>query len=121
MLAKLEGDHSLAELIQTLTQDLCLEDDELAILAGVSTEVIVQWTAKGDGRAGERLQDLGAIAALLIRDGGMRPQAVSAWLRSSNRDLSLARPLDALRHRGFLPVYAAAEAACDSLADSAAS
>jgi hypothetical protein len=112
VLDKLEGDHSLAGLIQTLSQDFSLDEDELAILAGVSTETVVQWARADDAPCVERLDDLGDIAALLIRDGGMGPRSVTAWLRSRNRDLSWSRPLDVLRRRGFLPVHGAAEAAC---------
>jgi hypothetical protein len=116
VLDKLEGDNSLADLVETLARDLGLEDYELAMLTGASTRFVLQTDRNDDVPCVERLGDLAATAALLIRDGGISPSRVVGWLRSRNRDLAWSRPLDALRYRGFLPVYSAAEAACEVMA-----
>jgi hypothetical protein len=112
VLAKLEGEHSRPGLIQTLSRELRLESHELATLVGVSTETIIWWDEKDSPAAAERLDDLGDVAALLIRDGELHPSSVAGWFRSRNRDLSLQRPLDVLRCQGYLRVLKAAEAAC---------
>ncbi len=111
VLGKLEGVRPRAELIETLSRDLGLEDRELATLVGVGTETIGQWDEKHNSPAAERLDDLADIAALLIRRAGLRPRSVAPWLRSRNPSLAWARPLDALRQQGYLPVLDAADTA----------
>lgn len=115
VLAELECEQSLVGLIQVLTHDLGIAEHELAMLTGASARFVLKTGRNDETPYVERLDDLAAIAALLIRHGGIHPSQVSGWLRARNRDLSLSRPLDALRYRGFLPVYRAAEAACDVL------
>jgi len=112
LLDGLERDNSLAGLIQALTKGLGVEEHELAMLTGVNARFVLLTGRNDETPYVERLEDLAAIAALLIRDGGMRPGQVVGWLRSRNPDLSLSRPLDALRYPGFLAVHRAAEAAC---------
>jgi len=58
------------------------------------------------------LDDLRAIADMLIRRGGLAPPSVAGWLRSRNRGLDCERPLDVLKKGEFLLVRRAAEAAC---------
>jgi hypothetical protein len=112
----LECDNSLASLALTLIHDLGFEEWELAMLTGVSRAELATEAAKKNATPyRDRLDDLAAIAALLIWNGEIPPRLVPGWFRSRNRDLRCARPLDALREREFLPVYDAAEAACEFL------
>lgn len=119
VLDKLGHDRSLADFIQAFTIDLGLEEDELAVLAGVSTETIV-WCSEGPLRLPDDLEAvstlwvLRSIATLLIGDGEMAPCSVAGWLRSGNRDLSSRPPLDVLRHHDFSSAISAAEAVCDA-------
>lgn len=117
VLAGLECDNSLASLALTLIYDLGFEEWELAMLTGVSRAELATESGKKNATPHmDRLDDLAAIAALLIRNGGISPGLAPLWFRSSNPDLRGARPLDALRERGFLPVYSAAETACEVMA-----
>lgn len=111
----LECDNSLAGLIQALTQGLGFEEHELATLTGVNARFVLLTGRNDETPYVERLDDLAAIAVLLISNGELNPRLVPGWFRSGNRDLRCARPLDALRERGFLPVYNAAEATCEFL------
>lgn len=109
ILRRLEGEYSRRKLIQVLQYDIGLKTRELADLAGVSSEVILQWGESGDPQSGECLDDLGALVALLLRSGTFRPGGVADWLRHPHPALSLQSPLDMLRRHGYLSLVVAME------------
>jgi DNA-binding transcriptional regulator YiaG len=100
---------SRPELIQILTREFGLADEELARLSGFSRDAVARWDEK-DNPAAERLDDLGDIAALLIRSANVPPGLVAGWLRSRNRSLGWQRPLDVLRLEGYLHLAEAVDA-----------
>lgn len=104
ILRRLEGDYSRRELIQVLQHDIGLKTRELADFAGVSSETILQWDESEVPPSAERLDDLGALVALLLRSGTFRPGGAADWLRRPHPAFSLQRPLDMLRRYGYLSV-----------------
>jgi transcriptional regulator with XRE-family HTH domain len=114
VLVKLEESSPLSEQLNALTKDIGLRDVELAALAGVSRATLARWRKEGDAERPRSLDDLRAIAVLLMRTGAMRPRSVAGWLRSRNLGLDWNRPLDVLRTgtENFPLVQSAAESAC---------
>jgi len=114
VLVRLEESSPLSEQLRALTKDVGLRDVELAALAGVSRATLARWRKEGDSERPRSLDDLRAIAVLLIRTGAMRPRSVAGWLRSRNVGLDWNRPLDVLQAtaENFPLVLSAAESAC---------
>jgi len=81
-------------------------DRELAKIAGVDTDLI----GRDDPPTAERLDDLGDIVALLIREAEFDPHSIVGWLRSRNRTLDWQRPLEVLRLEGYLRLVDAVDA-----------
>lgn len=114
VLLKLGESVPLSVQLETLTKDIGMRDVELADLAGVSRATLARWRKEGGSERPHALDDLRAIAVLLIGTGAMSPKSVSGWLRSRNVGLDWNRPLDALKGgtNNFSLVLSAAEAAC---------
>lgn len=114
VLAKLDESSPLSLQLQALTKDVGMRDVELAGLAGVSRATLARWRKEGDAERPRALDDVRAIAVLLIRTGAMRPRSVAGWLRSRNVGLDWNRPLDILGQgaENFPLVLRAAESAC---------
>jgi transcriptional regulator with XRE-family HTH domain len=110
-LLKLDEASPLREQLTAMRSDIGLRDRELTRLAGVSRATLSRWRKDGDAERPPELDDLRAIAALLIRSGAMMPRSVAGWLRSRNRGLNDQRPLEALEAGEFARVMKAAEAA----------
>lgn len=114
VLLKLDESAPLSVQLESMTRDIGLRDVELADLAGVSRATLARWRKEGGSERPHPLDDLRAIAVLLIRTGAMNPKSVSGWLRSRNVGLDWNRPLDVLKGGtdNFPLVLSAAEAAC---------
>lgn len=112
LLAKLDEASPLSDQLHAFSKGLGLRDRELMSLAGVSRPTLARWRKEARAERPPGLDDLRAIADMLIRRGGLTPPSVAGWLRSRNRGLDWERPLDVLREGEFSLVRRAAEAAC---------
>jgi hypothetical protein len=112
LLAKLDEASPLSDQLHAFSKGLGLRDRELMRLADVSRPTLARWRKEARAERPPGLDDLRAIADMLIRKGGLMPTSVAGWLRSRNRGLDWERPLDVLREGQFPLVRRAAEAAC---------
>lgn len=111
---KLDEASPLRDQLTVFKKSLGLRDRELVNLSGVSRATLARWGKDGDAERPPALDDLRAIAALLIRTGAMRPRSVAGWLRSRNVGLRDQRPLEVLAAGDFSRVLKVAEDACGS-------
>ena len=98
----------LSAQLQALSKTLKLRDRELMVLCGVSRPTLARWRKEGDSDRPPHLDDLRAIAVLLVQGGALKPTLVAGWLRSRNRALEWQRPLDLLGEGKFSAVLNAA-------------
>jgi hypothetical protein len=112
VLVMLDEASPLSEQLQALSKKVGLRDKELRALSGVSRATLARWRKEGDSERPAGLDDVRAIASLLIGTGAMRPRSVGGWLRSRNMGLDWQRPLEVLEAGDFTLVLRVAEAAC---------
>jgi hypothetical protein len=97
--------------VRYLRSDVGLTETDLADATGASTRTVRRWTNSGedlqrDPNYAQQIDDLHAVVVEL-RDS-LTAKGIRQWLRSRNRYLKGARPIDLLREGRFDAVYEAA-------------